>query len=457
MAYDFPNAPTVGQISNGYTWDGEKWTSGTGFGAIYMSDAAPAAPVGSLWYQSSTGMLFVRYQDVDSAQWISIPGGVADVIRFGAQTLTVPQQTQARQNIYAAPFDAMSWSGLQVNGGFEVSQENGGATVTLSNGNTRYLVDGFIGYSNSGVGVMKGGQLNFAVGANITGHLSSVFMQVVTAYSSVAAADRADFMHFVEAYRWTRLGYGSAISAMPVTFSFWVYADASGTACLSIRNLAITRSYVATFTVTGGVWQYKTITIPGCPDGVWTTGTAIGAYLAFNFMCGSSSQTTTPNSWATGNFVGAPSSSNFFTAVNNMVVIGGLTIIPGIEGPSAAQSPRIVRPYDQELPTCMRYLEAWDNGTYAGMSAYLVSSTIARAGCQFKVPKRSAPVLLVKSAGGVNVNYVGGNVNTPTLTLQGAGINGAFVDFTFPGTPFTQGQGCSYGISAGSVFFDARM
>ena len=27
MAYDFPNAPTVGQTYSGYTWDGEKWNS----------------------------------------------------------------------------------------------------------------------------------------------------------------------------------------------------------------------------------------------------------------------------------------------------------------------------------------------------------------------------------------------------------------------------------------------
>lgn len=27
MAFDFPNSPTVGQTANGYTWDGEKWTT----------------------------------------------------------------------------------------------------------------------------------------------------------------------------------------------------------------------------------------------------------------------------------------------------------------------------------------------------------------------------------------------------------------------------------------------
>ena len=38
MAYNFPGAPTLGQISNGYVWDGEKWLSGFG-GGLTVTDA----------------------------------------------------------------------------------------------------------------------------------------------------------------------------------------------------------------------------------------------------------------------------------------------------------------------------------------------------------------------------------------------------------------------------------
>ena len=51
----YPNPAVSGQPV--YTWDGEKWTSGTGFGNIYISDSAPAAPAGSLWWESDTGIL----------------------------------------------------------------------------------------------------------------------------------------------------------------------------------------------------------------------------------------------------------------------------------------------------------------------------------------------------------------------------------------------------------------
>jgi len=30
MAYQFPNSPTIGDMANGYAWDGEKWISTSG-------------------------------------------------------------------------------------------------------------------------------------------------------------------------------------------------------------------------------------------------------------------------------------------------------------------------------------------------------------------------------------------------------------------------------------------
>ena len=82
MALDFPNSPTIGQTYPSpaiteqpqYTWDGEKWASGTGYGNIYIADSAPAAPVGSLWWNSATGILCVRYYDGNSTQWVGMVG-----------------------------------------------------------------------------------------------------------------------------------------------------------------------------------------------------------------------------------------------------------------------------------------------------------------------------------------------------------------------------------------------
>jgi len=79
-ALDFPSSPAVGTIYPSpavpgqpqYTYDGEKWTSGTSNGAIYVSDTPPPAPVNSLWWESDTGIMYVRYNDGSSTQWVSV-------------------------------------------------------------------------------------------------------------------------------------------------------------------------------------------------------------------------------------------------------------------------------------------------------------------------------------------------------------------------------------------------
>ena len=60
MAFDYPSSPSIGQVANGYVWDGEKWVSAG-----------------------------------------SVPGPAV------------------------ARVDALGWSGMQVNGSMEVSQEFG--------------------------------------------------------------------------------------------------------------------------------------------------------------------------------------------------------------------------------------------------------------------------------------------------------------------------------------------
>jgi hypothetical protein len=84
MSFNFPNSPTVGQlypqpaVAGASVW---KWN-----GSAWISVGAPLTILDGL----------VHY----------------DV----AQSLTATQQLQARQNIYAAPFDAMGLTGVQVNG-----------------------------------------------------------------------------------------------------------------------------------------------------------------------------------------------------------------------------------------------------------------------------------------------------------------------------------------------------
>src|SRR3954463_15965741 len=58
---------------------------------------------------------------------------------------TKGQKSQFRSNVYAAPFDALAYSGMQINGSMEVSQENTTSAVTLATTVRKYGVDGFAG------------------------------------------------------------------------------------------------------------------------------------------------------------------------------------------------------------------------------------------------------------------------------------------------------------------------
>src|SRR4029079_18721192 len=54
------------------------------------------------------------------------------------------QQLDARfTGLYAAPFDALAYNGMQINGGMDVSQELGLASFVLATGFTKYVVDGW--------------------------------------------------------------------------------------------------------------------------------------------------------------------------------------------------------------------------------------------------------------------------------------------------------------------------
>ena len=71
------------------TWDGNNWAAlaptGGGGANVTISDTAPGgASAGDLWWESDTGRLKIRYQDVDSTQWVDASPPLADATTIGA-------------------------------------------------------------------------------------------------------------------------------------------------------------------------------------------------------------------------------------------------------------------------------------------------------------------------------------------------------------------------------------
>jgi hypothetical protein len=359
MAFDFPNSPTVGQtwpttpVSGQpvYTWDGEKWTSGAAFGPIYVNDNPPAAPPGSLWWESDTGILYVNYYDGNSTQWVAIAGLTPGTVRYdSAQSLTSAQQVQARQNIYAAPFDALAYSGVQINGGFDVSQELGSAGTV---GPATYVCDGW----KMGTGGAVSLAMTFAEGLSggISGYPNLIYYTVQTAKAALAAGDNINLQQSIEGYRIARLAWGTA-NAQPLTVCFWTMHARTGIYSISVRNGGGTRSYVATYTQNAASTpQFNVITIPGCTDGTWALDNTTGILFNFGFGCGTTFAAPSNNAWLAGNYVQSASQVNAVAATSDVGRIYGVVVLPGIEAPSAVRAPFIMRPFDQELILCKRY------------------------------------------------------------------------------------------------------
>jgi hypothetical protein len=399
-----------------------------GFGIVQIGTTPPASPsVGNFWYDTTTGILSCWIDDGNSSQWIQVaptinldtsnyvgilspaftgtptaptaaPGTnttqvattafvASEAVRYdAAQGLVAAQHVQARTNIYAAPFDALAYNGMQVNGGMELSQELG-STARTTNG---YLVDNWLG-SWSGSMALSVQQVTDAP----PGYNNSLKATVTTAAASLAAGDSAYFVTFIEGYRSSRLCFGTA-NAQPVSIGFWTKIHRPGVYSASLRTYATPyRAYPFTFTQNvADTWEFKTVTIPGDVTGTWAGNTNAGSFALFFCIASGATLLLTPNVWSSANGIGAIGTTNGVAATSDTFQLAGLVVLPGLELPSAARASYIVRPYDQELLLCKRYYEktssSWRGYSASGYVGWVVP---------FAVEKRVVPTLTLLAYG----------------------------------------------------------
>jgi hypothetical protein len=397
MGINFPNAPSLGQQWPAppvagqpiWQWDGEKWSAGTS-----------ADSVGA-----------VRY----------------DI----AQGLTSTQQAQGRSNIYAAPFDAMAYNGMQVNGSFEVSQEIGSAGRSISGG---YICDGWI-YSKAGTLAATASAYPAAFGPGFERFLG---VQVTTPQASLGAGDYLTVIQPVEGYRVARLEWGAA-GAQPLTLAFWSQHHVTGLYAGGVRNSANNRSYVFTYTQ--------------ATAGTWLKDNGAGIYLAFSFGAGATYTAPSINGWLAGNYFSAPGQVNA-AAVADWCRIAGVILVPGSEAPVAARSPFIMRPYDQELVMCQRYLWRWNGTQYLRQSiGYNDQTTTCQVVTAVPVPMRATPTLTQSNLTVNGISVTGGSVMGIMTSNQ------ASLQFSVASGLTVGGLGQIYAISASGGFLqlDARL
>ena len=421
MGLNFPATPLLGDVYPTpavlgvpqYTWDGEKWRAGTGSvtkgggPVIYISDTPPPDAIdGSFWWESDTGVLYLRFNDGTSTQWV-VAAPQPDVTQFVGtfvQTFTAPQQAQARSNIYAAPFDAVAFNGMQINGGFDVAQERGNGPAGGMPGNG-WAADGNWYFAAAG-GIIFNSGVTGASASPIRGVQNYLYMVLATAKPTLAATDQAQMAHFIEGYRWARLAWGTA-NAQPITIAFWSFHNITGVYSIYVQNAAGTRSYVAPYTQRiGTVPQYNVITVPGCTDGAWPATNVRCACVGVTLAAGSTYVAPAANVWSAGLYMAAPGQVNAAASTPNGCFIAGFVVLPGTQAPSSDQLPFIMRPFESELVLSQRYWEkSFGYFNYGGAAVspgsggclFMGTSTSSLLGgaYEFKVRKRISPTVKI--------------------------------------------------------------
>ena len=339
---------------------------------------------GQMAYKPETGQWWVKTAGVWTLTTAPASGGA--VLYSGAQALTAPQQKQARQNIFAAPFDAMSYNGIQINGSMDINQAVTQPLTVPAGSQTMYVIDNWQ-ISKAGTSVLSAYQFNAGVPQRFT---SAIQVAATTAQPSMGASDYVRFQTRIEGYRFARLGWGTS-TAMPVTASFYIRTTLTGTYRALIHNYdASTVSAWVSFTVNASmIWQWVTVTFPPVTSGTWLTDYTLGAIFLIE--------------------IASPSTPNSVGATGQFAAITGVIMIPGSESPTEDQASSIARPFDQELTLCHRHYESW-NGNASKPVGWLNAGFEPTKRKMRVAPTVAAPVVLDSA----NATIVA-NITTPDM------------------------------------------
>jgi hypothetical protein len=280
-----------------------------------------------------------------------------------------------------------------INGGMDIDQRNAGAAVTLNNSNS-YISDRWECFAQGGSGT---GTATVQRVADAPPGFAYSLKYTVTNAKSPATSDDFEVGQRIEGQNVMDLAYGTA-SAKTTTLSFWVKSSLTGTFSASLRTFGSSgiRSYIFTYTInSANTWQYVTITAPGDTGQSFYTDNSNGYQITFDLGSGSSSQTSTLNSWQNGNFLRSTSSVNLISTLNATYQITGVQFELG-----TTATPFERRAIGQELLLCERYYYRYvspaSNNLVGAWGGYY-STTALRVWTPLPVQMRTSPTLTIES------------------------------------------------------------
>ena len=280
----------------------------------------------------------------------------------------------------------VAFKNLVINGDMQVNQRG---TSVVSNTAGGYLTADRFNNQLSSLGTWTQSVENDAPTGS--GFRKSLKMLCTTADASPASGDYNLISQFVEGQNLQQVLKGTS-SAKPLTVSFWVKSNVTGTYIAELQDVDNTRQISATYTVSASAtWEKKTITFPADTTGAFDNDN--GLSLAVNFWLGAGSTFTsgTLNTiWASQtNANRVVGQTNVASAISNYWQITGIQVELG-----ATATGFEFLPYDANLQRCERYyyLHASGSGKAIG-NGLMYSNTQVRGIIPFPVRMRTTAEL----------------------------------------------------------------
>jgi hypothetical protein len=278
-----------------------------------------------------------------------------------------------------------------INGSMEIDQRNAGASVTLNNSGG-YTVDRWACSAEGGSGT---GTATVQRVADAPVGFSSSLKYTVTNAKTPASTNAFYIYQSIEGQNIIDFAFGTA-SAKTVTLSFWVKCSLTGTFSGFIRTQipAITyRSYIFNYTInSANTWEYKTVTAPGDTEAVPNLNNGLGIGILFDMGTGSTYQTSTLNTWQTGNFYRSTSSTSLISTNGATFQLTGVQLELG-----SVATPFERRSIGQELALCQRYFHRMNTGRF--VMGYKRNDTNCAWFYQSPVPMRISPTPTLNTSG----------------------------------------------------------
>jgi hypothetical protein len=324
-----------------------------------------------------------------------------------------------------------------INGGMVIDQRNAGVAITGGG----FALDRFQTVLTAITSLVVASQQVTDAPSN-SGFNYSYKYTVTTAATAYSTGGRTGILHRIEGYNSADFMFGT-VNAKSVTFSFWVKSSVTGTYSVGFLNDDSSRAYPATYTVnSANTWEYKTITIAGCPDGTWLTTNGRGIQVEF-CLGADTSRLGTANTWNSAFVVGATGTTLLSNTVGATFQVTGVQLEKGSTATSFD-----FRPYGTELMLCQKYLPAWNwvSGNDSVGFGYSVSTVSSLINVAIPVTPRVAPTGVSTSA---MTNFIlrnGSNTGgTPTaiaINVTSSGVNQSLSVTTSAGAPtLIAGQG----------------